>query len=354
MAADPLRVLEPKRREVAPWRSVLAAIFGPRFRRITLFIGFLAIAAVLFPRDASFEVMTLREGFPAKRDLIAPFQFYLLKERDPYRAEQNAAARRVAPVYSADAAVAGATRSFLDSLRAGEGGSAGWSERLRSMGLSTEAARLAAGPEGRRLAAIASRLAEQAHAAGLLAEFEGARLDSDEPVAMIERDGLRLRTPWSELVDVPQLRDQAWEEGVRAFPGRPEAARALQELVVAAAPPNLHYEASTTERLRAEARSAVNPYNGMVRKDEKIIGSHEIATADHIRKLNSLRAWRLHQKPGPDWRRDVPPLVGRLSLIALLLLGFGAYLKLHHRCVYQETSQLFLLGILTTVVMGVG
>ena len=354
MAAESLRVLEPKRRERAPWRAVIAAIFGPRFRRITLFVGFLGFAALLFPRDTSFEVMTLREGFPAKRDLIAPIQFYLLKDRDQYRVEQAEAARRVAPVYSTDASVAGATMALLDSLRAAESGGARWMSRLRSMGLSDEASRIVAGPDGRRLLAIASRLAERAYAAGLLAEVEGARLDTDATGAMIEKDGLRLRTPWTDLIDASQLRDLAWEEGARAFPGRPEAARALQELVAAAVAPNLRYEASTSERLRAEARSAVNPYDGMVRKDEKIIGSHEIATAVHIRKLNSLRAWRLHQKAQPDWRRDVPPLVGRLILIALLLLGFGAHLKLHHPSVYAEASQLLLLGILSAVVMGVG
>jgi putative nucleotidyltransferase with HDIG domain len=354
MAAEPLRVLETKRRERAPWRTLVATIFGPRFRRITLFLGFLAFAAALFPRDASFEVMTLREGFPAKRDLIAPTQFYLLKDRDQIRVEQAAAARRVAPVYSMDASVAGATQSLLDSLRAAENGGSRWIARLHAMGMSPEASRIVAGPEGRRLLAIAARLAEQAHAAGLLAEIEGARLDTEAPGAMIEKDGLRLRAPWTELVDAAQLRDLAWEEGVRAFPGRPEAARALQDLVAAAIAPNRHSEASTSARLRAEARDAVNLYDGMVRKDEKIIGSHEIATADHIRKLNSLRAWRAHQKATPDWRRDIPPLVGRLILIALLLLGFGAYLKLHHPAVYAEASQLLLLAILTGVVMAAG
>jgi putative nucleotidyltransferase with HDIG domain len=354
MGAESLRVLEPKRRERAPWRAVMAAIFGPRFRRITLLAGFLAFACLLFPRDASFEVMTLREGFPAKRDLIAPFQFHLLKDRDLYRSEQTAAARRVAPVYSLDPAVAGKAAATLDSLRAGEGGAEVWSVRLREWGISPEAARIAAGPDARRLASTASRLAEKAYEAGLLAELEGARLDTDAPVAMIEKDGLRLRTSWDELLDKPLLRDRAWEEGVRAFPGRPEAARALQELVLAVVEPNLHYEASTTERLRAEARAQVDPYAGMVRKDEKIIGSHEIATAEHIHKLNSLRAWRLHRKTESDWRRDAQPLLGRVVLLALLILGFGAYLKLHHPGVYKETANLFLLAVLTAVVMGVG
>jgi putative nucleotidyltransferase with HDIG domain len=354
MAAENLRVLEPRRRERAPWRMAVAAVFGARFRRVTLFVGFLAFACLLFPRDPSFEVMTLREGYPAKRDLIAPFQFYLLKDRAQYRAEQAIAARRVPPVYSVDATVAASTQGSLDSLRgaAAEGGAL--AARVRPLGLTPEASRALVGPDGRRLASIAARLAEQAHAAGLLPEMESARLDTESSVAMVERDGVRVRTPWEEMLDANQLRDRAWEAGVRAFPGRPEAAQALQELVAATVAPNLHYEASATERLRAESRTAVNPYDGLVRKDEKIIGSHEIATADHIRKLESLRAWGAHQKPAPDWRRDLPPVLGRLVLIAFLILGFATYLKLHHPSVYAETPPLFLLAILSAVVMGVG
>ncbi|HEY6571821.1 MAG TPA: hypothetical protein VI198_00775, partial [Candidatus Eisenbacteria bacterium] len=307
MAAENLRVLEPRRRERAPWRNAVAAIFGPRFRRITLFIGFLAFACLLFPRDPSFEVMTLREGYPAKRDLIAPFQFYLLKERSQFRAEQGIAARRVAPVYSVDATVTASTRSLLDSLRASISEGGGLAARVRALGLTPEATRTLSGLDARRIVPIAARLAGQAHAAGVIPEMESARLDTESPVAMVEKDGMRLQAPWESLLDLNQLRDAAWDEGVRAFPGRPEAAQALQELVLATTEPNLHYEASTTERLRAEARSSVNPYDGLVRKDEKIIGSHEIATADHIRKLESLRAWGMHQKPAPDWKRDLPP-----------------------------------------------
>lgn len=354
MAAENLRVMESRRRERAPWRSAIAAIFGPRFRRITLFVGFLAYACLLFPRDPSFEVMTLREGYPAKRDLIAPFQFYLLKEKAQYRAEQGIAARRVAPVYSVDATVTASAQSLLDSLRTASSEGGGLAARVRALGLTPEATRTLSGADSRRILPMAARLAGQAHTAGLVPEVESARLDTESPVAMIEKDGMRLRTPWEALLDLNQLRDAAWDEGVRAFSGRPEAAQALQELVLATAAPNLHYEASTTERLRAEARSAVNPYDGLVRKDEKIIGSHEIATVDHIRKLESLRAWGAHQKPAPDWKRDVPPVLGRLVLIAFLILGFATYLKLHHPGVYAETPPLLLLAILSALVMGVG
>jgi putative nucleotidyltransferase with HDIG domain len=354
MAAENLRILESRRREKAPWKGALAAAFGPRFRRITLFAGFLAYACLLFPRDPSFEVMTLREGYPAKRDLIAPVQFYLLKDRNQLRGEQAIAARRVAPVYSVDATVTAASAALLDSLRAAASEGTALAARVRTLGLSPEATRILIGPDARRILPIAARLSAQAHASGLLAELDGARLDTESSVAMIERDGMRLRTGWDQLLDVKKLRDRTWEEGVRAFPGRPEAAQALQEIVLATTLPNLHYEASTTERLRAEARSSVNPYDGLVRKDEKIIGSHEIATADHIRKLESLRAWSAHEKPATDWRSDLPPVLGRLVLIAFLILGFSAHLKLHHPSVYAETPPLLLLAILSALVMGVG
>ncbi len=358
MAADPLRVLEPRRRESGGRIARLRRRLEPRLRRAALFVGFLLFACLLFPRESSFEVMTLREGYPAKRDLIAPFQFYLLKDHEQLRLEQVAAARRVAPVFSADESVETRVRASLDSLRTAgpraPGTVARGASRLRALGLSREAVRVLTGAEGPRIATLALRIADQAYATGLLAERDVARSETDSPVAGVERGGVRLATPWSFLYDRSSLRDMAWGEGQRAFPSRPEAAQALQELTTAVIQPDLRYEASTTEALRAQAREAVNQYEGLVRKDEKIIGSHEIATREHIRKLESLRAWSTRVQDLTDWRSEIPGLLGRLTLIAFLLLGFLGYLRLHHRPVYGDTSMLLLLAILTAAVMGVG
>ncbi len=361
MGAEPLKVLESRRREKGGASARLARLFGRRTRRVTLLVGFLLYACLLFPREPSFEVTTLREGFPAKRDIIAPFQFYVLKDKDRLRMEQVAAARRVAPVYSVDPTAAPRVRALLDSLDGPGGGpalaSGGGSRiaaRLRSLGVSSGTLRLLSGPEGRRLVVLARRIAEQAYLAGLLPEIESARLETDAVGPTVERDGIRMRVPWGALHDRASLRELAWEEGQRAFPVRPEATQALQELISAVVSPSLRFEASTTERLRTGARGEVDPYDGLVRRDEKIIGSHEIATAEHIRRVESLRAWKARTRSATAWRQDLLPLLGRLTLITFLILGFVGYLKINHRTVYQETSLLALLAILTASVMGVG
>ena len=80
----------------------------------------------------------------------------------------------------------------------------------------------------------------------------------------------------------------------------------------------------------------------------------EMATRDHIRKVESLRAWNARVEDLSSMRNQVPGLLGRVALIAVLLFGFLGYLKIHHRSVYDDTSMLLLIGILTAVVMGVG
>ncbi len=318
-----------------------------RFRRGVLLVAFLLFACLLFPREPSFEVMTLREGYPAKRDLIAPFQFYLLKDRELLRQEHVTAARAIAPVFSVDESVETRVKTSLDSLRTEPG-------RLRAMGISREALRVLTGPEGHRIATLALRIADRAYAAGLIAEREAARAETDNAVATVERNGVRVATPWGLLYDLAAVRDLAWSEAQSALPNRPEAAQALQELATAMIQPNLRYEASTTEALRQEARDAVNQFDGLVRKDEKIIGSHEIATLEHIRKLESLRAWSARVQDIASLKNQLPVLFGRVALIAFLLFGFLGYLKFHHRPVYDDTSMLLLLGFLTAAVMGVG
>jgi putative nucleotidyltransferase with HDIG domain len=328
-----------------------------RFRRAALLAGFLLFACFLFPREPSFEVMTLREGYPVKRDLIAPFQFYLLKDRDALRQEQTLAARRIAPVFSVDESVETRVKTSLDSLRVQTESQALMpraEDRLRALGLSRDAVRAFEGPEGRRIATVALRIADRVYEAGLLSEREAARAETDSPVAGVERNSVRLATPWSLLYDRAAVRDLAWTEGQAAFPSRPEAAQALQELATAVLQPNLRYEASTTEALRAQAREGVNQYDGVVQKDEKIIGSHEIATRVHIRKVESMRAWSARVQDTSNWRTQMPGLLGRAALIAFLLFGFLGYLKFHHRPVYEDTLMLLLIGILTAAVLGVG
>jgi putative nucleotidyltransferase with HDIG domain len=354
MAAEPLKVLESRRRERRSGGSGLGSRFGPKTRRVLLLVGVLLFACLLFPREPSFEVMTLREGFPSRRDLIAPFQFYLLKDRGALQAEQITATRGVPPVYSIDATVAPRALALLDSL----GGEGGTPERIRTklahLGVSSATARILTGPEGRRIVVLARRIADQVYTAGVLSEIDAARLDTDAAGIAVEKNGMRVSIPWGSLHDANSVRDLAWDEGQRAFPSRPEAAQALQELVSAILRPDLRYEASTTERLRAESRAAVDPYEGIVRKDEKIIGSHEVATAEHIRKVESLRAWKARARPANAWRQDALALFGRLSLVAFLLAGFLGFLRRSHRTVYDDTGQLFLLAILNAIVLGVG
>ena len=357
MSTEPLRVLEPKRRDP---KALLRRVRrrGRRFRRAALLVGFLLFSCLLFPRESSFEVMTLREGYPAKRDLIAPFQFSLLKDRELLHQEQSLASRRVSPVFSVDESVASAVRTSLDTLRsqverAGTRDSRA-SERFRSLGLSHEAIRVLTGAEGRRILTVALRIADRAYQTGILAERDAARAETDSPLAGVERGGVRVATSWSLLYDVASVRDMAWSEGQTAFPSRPEAAQALQELATAMFQPNLRYEASTTEALRAQARDSVSPYDGVVQKDEKIIGSHEIATAEHIRKLESLREWSARRQGSWSLRNQIPGLLGRVALIAFLVAGFLGYLRFHVRSFYEDTAMLLLLAILTAAVLGVG
>jgi len=70
--------------------------------------------------------------------------------------------------------------------------------------------------------------------------------------------------------------------------------------------------------------------------------------------VESLRAWNARVEDLSTMRNQIPGLLGRATLIAVLLLGFLGYLRLHHRPVYEDTSMLFLIGILTAMVMGVG
>jgi hypothetical protein len=223
MSTEPLKVLESRRREKRNGpRARILRLVGPRSRRTMLLLGFLFFTCLLIPREPDFEVITLREGFPAKRDVIAPFQFYLLKDRALFHAEQATAARKVPPVYSVDPAVAPQVHAALDSLlgedpkRAPSVGS-----RLQALGLSPSTLRVLTGSDGQRVMVLAQRIAEETYAAGLMAEIESGRLETDAGAVSVQRDGMRVPVAWAALYDLDSVREMAWDQGARAFPNRP-------------------------------------------------------------------------------------------------------------------------------------
>ena len=109
--------------------------------------------------------------------------------------------------------------------------------------------------------------------------------------------------------------------------------------------PNYFLNSEKTRLMQAAARESVPPEMVTIRKEEKIIGAGEVATADHLQKLEALGLSR----GGMPWRT----IIGNSLLIALLMVVVLFYLYQQNREIYTNAGVLYLLGIIVVVVLAV-
>ncbi len=105
--------------------------------------------------------------------------------------------------------------------------------------------------------------------------------------------------------------------------------------------PNSHYDARQTDRLRQQAQAAVSPQMTRFAAGQTILRPGERVTQRH---LDAFAALGLQNA-----RIDALTVFVIVSLVVLLVTLVGTYLRRFHRTVYDDTSQLFLLAILTVI-----
>lgn len=102
--------------------------------------------------------------------------------------------------------------------------------------------------------------------------------------------------------------------------------------------PSLFLDTSATETKKQEAIAAVRDVKSIIRKDQIIIRKGEIATTEHIEKLEALGL----QNP----TLHVQNIFGLFFINALLIFLVGLYIHTFHKRIYQDTNKLILLGMI--------
>ena len=109
--------------------------------------------------------------------------------------------------------------------------------------------------------------------------------------------------------------------------------------------PNILYDADETNRRIIQAVARVPRAKGTVLEKEKIIGSNERVTEEHIQKLMSLAEEKTRRESASsDWA-FVRPLSGKLILISVAVFFLLIYLFLMEREIFDNPKRLLLVFI---------
>ena len=287
----------------------------------------LLLLEILFPRPVPGGRTALQVGQVAREDVVAPFDFDVLKSVDALHDEQAMAEASVVPVFRLDAAAQEDARKrfgdFLTAVYRIRSGPERERQKLDMLGqlgaaLSDTTRRVLLSPtRSKGVEERARQTLLSLHQKGVIGGQGAPSLVPDDTVILLRTDDetvARVRGFHSER-DLPSIVRSEIAAGVSDR----ELRKATVEVVVPFAAANVVYDEQETERRREAARRAVSEFAGRdFRKDEVIVHRGERVTEEHVDVLRSVAAKRA-EMPGSIGFAAGLPSAGRMLMAALLL-----------------------------------
>ena len=328
-----------------------------------LLIG-LAVALMLwrlFPAVGGYEFGDLREGTVSKRQINAPFDFFVRKNERELALERQKVRQSTPPVLRLDTDL---PRASVDSLLAFFDAAVKVAQTpdTRSVRLDTLmrrnawlsqdlAAYLVALFEGREASRTSDGDALRKSSASLLRTIysDGRGVLEDKSVLTKEVsaygslvDGtLERQVLLAPIRDLPEVKKSLIKE-IREELEDDSLVKACYVVTTAFLEPNVRFDVEETERRREAAEARVPVNKSMFLADQKIIGANEIVTSEHVDILNSLAMEQARQNM---WQRHTMQ-IGRMLIVCALVAFLAAYLCIFRPSVFARGSYLVLLGIL--------
>jgi len=346
--------------EGAEERVVDAAVRTKVVLGLVTVVAFLVLLELIFPGAVPGSGVELTIGQIAREEIVAPFDFKVLKPPDDLEAERALAASDVAPVYDLNEGVQteqrrrlGELLSKIYSVRGGPESIRQKQDMLGQLGvaLSETTRQILVDPaEAVTVEESAREVLNALYERGILGAM--GESPSPEQTVMLVRGASENMVRIRDFLTLSGIEGVVLREAGRALATRAQA-EAVRQLVSPFVRGNIIYDSNETERRRREARDSVSAEYAELdfKKDEIILQRGERITAEHVNAVRSMGVKRgelLKLESGPT--RFFPSL-GRV-LEALLLLGtLVLYLSVRRSGMLLEARCRMLFMVLVVIVM---
>lgn len=310
----------------------------------------------LYPIDKIYQPIEVPQvGDIAAQDLIAPFDFPILKTDEELKKERQLVMNNLRPVVVYDTALSGAIEvgigrffAVVDSLTRLRPDSASFAHTVRSEfpSLSLSAAdAVSERSSERKLRRFCVGIIDTLVTGGVIGDVANlpfkesglVTLQKPEHTTTVARDLLKDMERAKVFV--------ATNAGAR-FKDNEKLRTAAVEIVDHFLEPNLIFDRDATERNKNAELQAIRKEKGWVYKDEVIIKANERVTELNSDKLLSLAKYKRQKLSRNNfWQFLLPPL-GRLFFVAFPILFFGFYIYYFRREIFASNSALVLFSIL--------
>jgi hypothetical protein len=304
------------------WRSYY------KINKILLFLITLVILLALFPREGKFKY-EFQRGKPWQHDeLIAPFDFAILKQQAELQRERKNALDEAYMFFRIDPdKIEYAKSDFLARL-----------DRADQNQFTVQ--------EKELIIKSGFALLDSIYNNGIIEMIpELEKKSPDFRIAVLKNNIARI-LPVNSLFTISKANDYilynlATVQGVNG--------KFILPLLQATITHNVLFDEDLTLAQREQSLANISITRGMVQKGERIIDKGELVNVSKFQQLESLRL-EFESKSGSGYNFNMI-LLGRLILISMALLVFGLFMFTFRHDIFSENRNIVLLLLLITIMV---
>jgi len=299
-----------------------------QINKILLFLVTLVILLALFPREGKFKY-EFQRGKPWQHDdLIAPFDFAILKQQAELQQERKSALSEAYMFFRFDTIKAEYSKSdFLARL------DRAWAGRQPVK-------------EKELIIKTGFAILDSIYNRGIIEMIpELENKNPDFKIAILEENVAKI-VPVSSLFNISKANEYI---SLKLSEHQGVDSKFILPLLQATLMHNVLFDANLTRTEREQSLADISISRGMVQKGERIIAKGELVNEEKFQQLESLRL-EFESKSGSGYNFKMI-LLGRLILISMALLVFGLFIYTFRHEIYSENHNIVLLLLLVTIMV---
>ena len=315
----------------------------------------------LYPIDKIYQPIEVPQvGEIATKDIIAPFDFPVLKTDEELKKDRQLVMSNLRPVVDYDSALSeamkdGIRRFFtsVDSLARSRADSVLFSQALRYQFPSLPqdvVAVMSDRSAAARLSKFCIGIIDSLVSAGVIADVRNLPF-KESGLVTVQKPSGTITVVRDLLRDTETARLFVSAKARGKFAGDERAEGAAQEIINHFLVPNLLFDKDDTEVNKNAELQAIRKDKGWVYKDEVIIKVNERVTELHSDKLLSLARFKRQKLAESNFWQFLLPPMGRLFFVAFPILFFGFYLYYFRKNIFASNNALVLFSILIAVLV---
>lgn len=303
--------------------------------KVLLFLAGLIVLVLIFPREGRFQYEFMQGKPWMHDDLIAPYDFAILKSNQEVEAEKKKLMETLQPFFRADDSLSSQQRENLISFFDSE-----WIKKYPDEKLKNR--------EKDKSLRISLKIYDAVMATGVVENIAiMAGKPADFQVNLI-RDNVIWKKNWEDLYTI-RTADLYIREAVASETGidRALVVNVLENMLVQ----NIKFDKETTEKEKENLFANISASRGMIQAGERIVSRGELISPEKYQVLESLRI-DYESRLGISFK-FAGIVVGQIILLAISMISLFLFLYFFRKEIFAQAKYLIMLLLLiVTAVYG--